>query len=315
VIRIARSVALRAAVVVATVLGAAAVVLVMLASAPGDPIDLLPNAQEVRPVLEAEWQLDRPLPVRLASWVGRAVGGDLGTSVAYRPGTPVAELLVGPVGTSLRTWAMALFLSMTWGLALGLLTVGRRTALRGVVRWVSLGPVFLLAHALVHGLNAATWALLQAGWIGRPAWFALPDQPSELRTALAVVLLAVGSGTLAEVHAEVEDGLAAIRASGWFDAARARGMPTWPQVARNLAGPLATTAANRAATLLGGLVVVEKVLLLNGAGAVLWSAAELRDYDVAVAIAVGAAAVVCLTRLAADTTRILVDPRLSAEVA
>ena len=40
------------------------------------------------------------------------------------------------------------------------------------------------------------------GWIDRPSWFALPAEPSLLRTTLAIGLLAVGSGALSDVRTE-----------------------------------------------------------------------------------------------------------------
>lgn len=295
---------------VATLLGATALLLALLVLAPGDPIDLLPNADEVRPTLEAQWGFDRPAAERWALHLARLARLDLGTSLAYRPGAPVAEVLAGPAARSALLVGASLLLVTAWGTLLAFATAGRPSRARAVVQAVSITPVFLLAHAVVGALNGATWWAVGQGLLARPDWFALPDQPSVLRSVLAVVLLAVGSGALAEVHGEVEDALVRIRASAWVDAARARGQPSWPLVLRALVPPVAHTLANRAALLVGGAVVVEKVMLLNGAGAVLWSATLLRDYELALSIAVLAAALVAATRLLADGVRVVVDPRL-----
>lgn len=293
----------------ATVLGAALLVLVLLYSAPGDPIDLLPNADEVRPVLEAEWGLDKPLPVRFVTWTARACTGDFGTSVTYRPGAPVLEVIAGPALRSL-TWAFAALTCATGvGTLLAWATAGKPAIGRVGVQAVSLVPLFLLAHLLVAGLNDVTWRLMQAGTITRPSWFAIPDQPSTLRVVLAVVLLAVGSGALSGVHAAIEDALVRIRSSGYVDAARALGTPTAPHVWRNLLPEVAAIATARTATFVGGLVVLEKVLLLNGVGSILWEAALLRDYNLAMGIAVVLALVVASTRLVSDVLRTWLDPR------
>jgi len=175
---------------------------------------------------------------------------------------------------------------------------------------VSIVPVFLLAHLTVNAINEATFAAMNAGWIGRPGWFALPDQPSLLRGVIAVVLLAVGSGALAEVHDEVENALVRIRDSAYVDAARARGAPTWLHVAMNLVPPLTTIATNRTAFFVGGLVILEKVLLLNGIGFILWESALKRDYNLAIGITLVTAGVVCVARLLGDLVRLLADPRL-----
>jgi len=74
--------------------------------------------------------------------------------------------------------------------------------------------------------------------------------------------------------------------------------------------PLATLAAGRVGFLVGGLVVVEKVLLLNGAGALMWDACLKRDYPLAMGLAIAAAAIVAVANLVADLVRFSVDPRL-----
>jgi peptide/nickel transport system permease protein len=301
----------RAASVLATLAGATALVLALLWAAPGDPIALIPNGEELRPVLAREWDLDRPLPVRYVSWLSRAATGDLGTSLSYRTGAPVTAVIAGPAVRSLTWVAAAMALALAGGTVLGWFTAGKRAPARTLIHAISIAPLFLLAHLAIAGINAATWQLIGSGWIARPGWFALPDQDSAVRTALAIALLAVGSGALADVHAEIEDSLVRIRKSGYVDAARARGAPVWPHVLRNLVPPLAAIATSRAAFFVGGLVVLEKVLLLNGVGAILWEAALQRDYNVALGITVVLATAVVAVRLVGDATRIAVDPRLA----
>jgi ABC-type dipeptide/oligopeptide/nickel transport system permease component len=245
--------------------------------------------------------------------VASAVRGDLGTSLTYRPGLPVTEVIAGPAVRSLGWLLAALVLAMTGGTAMAWRTAGRTSWSRWIVLAVSIAPVFLLAHIAVNGINEATFAAIEAGRIAPPEWFALPDRPSLLRSTLAVVILALGSGTLTEVQSDIETSLVRIRASGYVTAARARGEATWPHVALNLVGPLTTIASTRAAFFVGGLVILEKVLLLNGVGAILWQAAQHRDYPLAMGITVLLAGVVCAARLLGDTVRLLVDPRLRSE--
>jgi ABC-type dipeptide/oligopeptide/nickel transport system permease component len=281
----------------------------LLTLAPGDAIDALPNAEEVRPILEKEWHLDEPAPVQLLWWAADVARGDLRTSLVYRPGMPVAEVIATPAARSLGLLTAAAALATLLGVGLATWTAGRRAPERAIVWAISLVPVFLLARLTVAGVNAGVWSMMQAGWISRPAWFALPLEEHPVRWALAVTLLAVGSGALSEVHTEVEGVLGRIRASGYVEAARARGAPTWPHVVRNLLPPLTTLVASRVAFFVGGLVIVEKVLLLNGLGAILWQAAMDRDYPLALGITLVTAATVAAVRLVADLARTGLDPR------
>lgn len=300
----------RLAWLVASLLGAVVLVQALLALAPGDAIDTLPNADEVRTVLAAEWHLDEPLPVQVVTWLGDALTGDLRTSLVHRPGTPVAELVAGPALRSLGTVVAALVLTLAWAAGLAWLTAGRRPWLARPLTAISIVPVFLLAHLVVAGLNAGAWALMERGLLDRPGWFALPLEAHPLRDGLAIVLLAVGSGALAEVHAELEVALGRIRGSGYVEAARARGAPVWPHVLRNLLPELAGVVASRAAFFVGGLVILEKILLLNGLGALLWEAAQARDWPLALGITLVTATAVAAARFAAEAVRLLADPRL-----
>ncbi|MCB9778154.1 MAG: ABC transporter permease subunit [Alphaproteobacteria bacterium] len=305
-----RAVLLRAAAFLATVVGAAVIVQLLLWAAPGDPIDLLPNGDELRPVLEVEWGLDLPVPLRIARWLGHAARGDLGTSLSVRPGASVLELLGGSVGSSALLLLGAMVAGMGGGLALAALTARGRGLARAVVQVLSVPPVFLMAYLAVVGINATVWALVQAGHIAPPSWFALPAEPSAVRTALAVCVLAFGSGALGEIHVACEQELQRLRQAPFVTAARARGAPVAGLLFRNLAPSLLSLAAARLPLLLGGLVVLERVLLLDGAGSLLWQACTQRDAPLAMGIAVCAASLVAAGGLLADLLRLWIDPRL-----
>ncbi len=295
---------------VLTLLGAALLAQVLLWSAPGDAADLLAGDPELRAALVAEMGLDRPPHEAWWSFVTHAAGGDLGRSLTYRPGMAVVELVRPAALRSLVLVVGALVVSLSVGAGLAYVTAGSRSVGRRLLQAASIAPVFLMAWVLVVTFNEWAFGLIQDGRIARPDWFALPDQDSLLKWALAVTVLAVGSSAVTEVHTACEDELRAIRRSGYVDAARARGARLWPHVLWNLLPPLTTIASSRAAFFVGGLVVVEKVLHLNGVGAMLWQACRLRDVPLALGITFVAAAVVCGARLLADLVRVSVDPRL-----
>jgi peptide/nickel transport system permease protein len=312
-LRIPLGVLQRAALGLATLAGAVALVQGLLWLAPGDAIDVLPNAEDVRPVLEREWGLDKPIVVRWLLFLWRALHLDLGTSLTYRPGAPVVEVIAVPAVRTFCWVSAGMVLSLGIAVAIARFTAGRPSALRRLLQLFSPVPLFLLAHFAINGLNAAAFDLMNRGFISRPGWFALPDTDSWLRTALAISLLALGSGALTDLHGQVEDAFVQVRGSGYVDAARARGEPIGPHVAWNLVPMLATLVCSRVAFFVGGTVVLEKVLLLNGVGAVLWQAAQLRDYNVALGITVVLAAVVVSVRVAGDLGKLALDPRVGRE--
>ena len=84
----------------------------------------------------------------------------------------------------------------------------------------------------------------------------------------------------------------------------------WPHVLRNLMPELVHLAASRIVLLIGGLVILERIFNLNGAGTLIWRACVERDYPLALGLVLGAAVLVCLARLLADIFRLIWDPRL-----
>lgn len=270
-------------------------------------MDLLPNGEELRPALEREWRLDRPAHERILRALADAATGDLGESLSVRPGEPVLSLVAKAGPPSLLRLLGALAVSMAAGVGLA---AWRARAASGLARAISALPVFLLCWLCVTGLNAAAWAGMEAGWWARPEWFALPDQSSPLRSLLAVLALGLASGALSEVRGATRDELRRIEADGYLDGARGLGLAAWPHLALNLLPPLLTVAASRVGFLLGGLVVVEKALLLGGAGSLLWDAALGRDYPLALGLGLLSAVTVASARLVAELLRHLLDPRL-----
>lgn len=276
-----------------TVVLAVAGMQLLLLAAPGDPIDLLPNADQVRDVLQAQWGLDRALHERILA----TLTGDLGVSLSLRPGQPVWELVHRPL---LRTGLLWLSGGTLLAALATLGAVSRRRLPRAAV-W-SLGalgtvPVFLLAHLAVGGFNDAAVAL---GDAGRHGWFPLPLNPSPLRTALAIAVLAIGSAALSDAYGSLRQRVDQLRDSPFALAAASRGESEWSWLWRHLGVAIAELVATRGPALLGALVIAEKVLLLRGAGSVLWDAAVARDYPVALGLTAVFALSVALLRAGTD---------------
>ena len=295
---------------VAALAGAALLLQVLLAAAPGDAADLISDDPALRAALVEAWRLDAPVLERWLGWMADALGGDLGRSLTYRPGQPVTELVLPALGRSVVLVLGALVVALGGGLALASVTVGRRSVTRRLVQALSVTPVFLLAWLAMAGLNEGAFSLMQEGAIGRPSWFALPDEDSWLKTLLAVLVLAVGSSALGEVHAALEDELGRLKRASFVEALRVRRARLGPHLLRAVLPPLATVAGARASFFVGGLVVIETVLHVGGLGSLLWQACRMRDYPLALGIGVVAAAMVCGARLVTDLVRVTVDPRL-----
>src|SRR5689334_21426517 len=94
---------------------------------PGDPARILAGdmaTEETVAELRQRWQLDRPLPVQYAAYLGRLARGDLGRSTATS--LPVAGELAERFGRTLLLAAAAILVAATLGVLLGILSATRR---------------------------------------------------------------------------------------------------------------------------------------------------------------------------------------------
>ena len=102
------------------VIGVSILAFLFTTLAPGNYFDEMRLNPQIAPetlvALRAQYQLDRPLPIRYASWLNSVLHGQMGFSFAYN--APVAPLLLVRAKNTLLLTIMATFL--TWAIALPL---------------------------------------------------------------------------------------------------------------------------------------------------------------------------------------------------
>lgn len=301
---------------------------VLVRLAPGDAAALLvpesaTPAEAAR--LRTELGLDRPVAVQYARWVGRALRGDLGESLAQR--RPVATILGEALPVSLGLGLASLLLTFVVGTAVGAVQAARQgrpldTALTVATTTVYAAPSFWLALALVATFTAGAARWGWSDWLRLPAfgvrdpggdatgWAALADLA---RHALlpVLVLTAVGAAGIARyARASMLD----VTTQDYVRTARAKGARPrrvyGRHVLANAAGPLITLAALSLPGLVAGSVFVESVFAWPGMGRVMLAAVAARDYPVVLGATVLYAALVIAANLAADLLLPLLDPRL-----
>ena len=148
--------------------------------------------------------------------------------------------------------------------------------------------------------------------MGRPFWFPLPSLEGEYVPYLfAALALALGDATLGDLLRGVDRELATLSGRRYIHSARTRGA----SVARHGTPEFTITAvglfASRLVFLLGGVVIIEKIFNLEGAGELLWDAALERDYSVVVGVTFLSTLVVIVAMFLADMYQFLTDPRIA----
>jgi len=310
----------RAATFAATLLAASLVVFAVLELLPGSPAQVMLGetaTAEAIAALEARLGLDRPAPVRYASWIGGLLRGQSAVSYAYD--TPTFELIAERLQVSLPLALLAMALTVVVALVLGVYAASRHNGPGdfGVMVLSQLGvavPSFWLAILLIL-LFAVQWQWVRAG--GFPGWSGAEASDGGLWPGLKALLLPALS--LAAVQAAIltrvtrSSVLEAMR-EDYVRTARAKGLSRravlWRHVLRNAMIPVLTIMGLQFANLITGAIVVENVFVLPGIGRLVFQAINNRDLVLVRDVVMLLAAVVVAINFVVDVLYALVDPRL-----
>ncbi len=288
--------------------------------APGDPVLALAGENgdaEYYAFVRAQFGLDEPLPVQLATYAGNVLQGDLGTS--YVQGRPVAEIIAERLPATLLLTGTALVFSTLVGITLGVFTATRRR------RWpdvtitlatlaVYAAPVFLL------GQLAILLLALRVGWFPVQGMSDPRSSATGLHHVvdvahhLALPALALASQEVAAVSRLARVGLREELARDHIRTARAKGVSERVVVFRHglrrALLPVVTVLGGRVGNLVAGAVVVEVVFGWPGLGRLLVSAMQSRDVPVVLGVFLLVAVTVVVANLLTDLVYAWLDPRV-----
>jgi ABC-type dipeptide/oligopeptide/nickel transport system permease component len=302
----------RAARGLATLVGVAAVVFLLMSAAPGDPAALAlrsgggrgASSPEVVAAYRAEHGLDRPLPFRFAAWLGRAALLDLGKSV--QDGRPVRERIGETLSTTLALNASALLMGLLIALPAGVVAARRPGGRFDRASGLALDLLFA-APPFVIGLG------LLLLFAVRFHLFPVLGGSEEGLRGFVLPVLALALGAAAPAARVIRSILMEAFASSAAAAGRSRGEDAIEEVARAIRRCTAQLAALVASLLpltVGGSVVVERLFSVRGTGALLADSVFSRDTPVVLGLTLLAAGVVVAGSIASDLVAAAFDPRV-----
>jgi peptide/nickel transport system permease protein len=261
-------------------------------------------------LLNKEMGLDRPLLVRYAEYMGRALSGDFGDSIIYRQ--PVSALLWDRLGNTLLLAAISFAVIVPLSVLLGVLAGMRErsrtdrsisvfSSICASIPEFAMG-VFLLAIFVVWlGILPGTSPLRSdAGW---PIWsqFVLPVMVVTLYDA--GYLISMIRASMVEVMRQPYIRTAMLKGMSF------RQVVTKHALRNALIAPF-TVILLQLNYLVSGLVVVEMVFAYPGFGRMMLEAALNKDIAVIEAGTLIAVTVTMLTQLFGDLGYMTLDPRI-----
>lgn len=261
--------------------------------------------------LTAQLHLDRPGWLRYLTWLGGAVHGDFGTSLATQ------QRVVSLAGDYLRNTAVLAGITIVVGITLAVILGVVAGLTRDRLPDVLISGLSLIAMSVPEFTLATLLVLVFAVKL---AWFpaVVTDGPdASLGTILHNVPLPAAALSIvmaAYIVRMMRTSVIDVMASEYVAMATLRGLPRRRVLLHhalpNALLPALNVIAINIAWLVGGVVVVEAVFNYPGIGTLMLTAVHNRDVPVLQYIAVIGALVYVVSNLLADLAATALNPRL-----
>jgi peptide/nickel transport system permease protein len=288
--------------------------------APGDPALLLAGdapTPEFLAQVRAEYDLDKPLPQQLVTYLLHAVQGDLGTSIYF--GVPVTQLILQYFPVTLLLTSLAMFTASVLGIVLGVVAADRRdTATDAIVGGASLLgfsiPIFWLGQLLVL-LFAVTLDILPAGgWNSARFTYHgfdhVLDVAQHLVLPVTTLMLFETAMITRFTRAAMIEALGKDYVTVAYAKGASHGRVLWRHALANALTTSVTVIGLEFGVLLAGAVVTEIIYGLPGLGRLFFDSIFRRDFQLMTGCFIFASAAVVVVNIITDIVVAALDPRV-----
>lgn len=308
----------RIAYAVPIMLGVALVCFALVHLSPGDPlVSILPPdaSAELQAQLTELYGFNRSYPEQFASWLWRALQGDLGNSIAT--GRPVIEEVLTAVTNTLRLAALATLIGFVFGGLFGFVAgYFRNSWLDKLASMLSvLGvsvPHYWLGMVMVIVFSSQLmWLPATGAGPGGSADWAWDWEHIQFMILPALTMSVIPMGIIARtVRALVAD----ILDQEFIIGLRAKGLThlgVFRHVVKNAAPTALAVMGLQLGYLLGGSILIETVFSWPGTGFLLNSAIFQRDLPLLQGTILVLALFFVVLNLLVDVVQTLLDPRIA----
>ncbi|AYM65219.1 ABC transporter permease [Agrobacterium fabrum] len=299
-----------------TLFAVSLIIYVVMGLLPGDPAAIMLGTSaspDTLAALQKQMGLDQPLPLRYLHWLAGVFRGDLGQSYTY--GVPVAGLIIERLAVTLPLALLAICLSVTIAIPLGVAAAKNRNGaldfVAGLFSHVGIAVPGFWVGLLLIIVFSTTLGWMPSG--GFPGW-----SPSFSAGLVALVLPAIAlalsqAGVLTRV---CRSAVLEVMNEDFVRTARAKGLSErvalWRHAVPNAIIPVVTMIGLQFTFLIAGAVLVENVFNLPGLGRLAYQALTQRDIVVMQSVVLFFSALVIIMNFVVDIAYLFIDPRLRA---
>ena len=275
---------------------------------PGDVTMAILGRQKVSKervaTLREQLGLNDPLYVQYGRYLGKALHGDLGTSI--RNNLPVSKSLRDQMPSTFALALSVLFVAVSIGGILGILaSLNYGTWLDTLVMGLSVSglsiPTFWMGLLLI---------LIFSVKLGLFPSISNGSTPSEL----FLPALTLGLPEAAVVARMVRASMLDVLGREFVTTARAKGLPRYKVIAkhalRSALIPIVTFLGLQMAYLLGGAAVVETMFARQGIGRLAVQSIFNRDYPLVQGVVLVTATIYVVVNTVTDITYVLINPKI-----
>lgn len=283
----------------------ATIVFVLMKTLPGGPFD---SDRETDPrvleIIEAHYNLDKPVMVQYGLYLKDVVQGDLGESFK-KSGITVNSMIARLAPATMRLGLVALTMSLFFGITLGIIgALTKKQWIKStIVVFATVGvsvPGFLLALFLIYFFS------VYLGW--------LPTMGLTTWRHYIMPALALSFYPIAFISRMTKSILNESLRQDYITMARSKGLSRVTVILKhalkNAMLPVVTYVGPLIASLLTGSFVVETMFAIPGIGREFVTAITGRDYPVIMGLTVFLGAFIILMNLLSDVAVALIDPRI-----
>ena len=306
-----------------TLLGAAALVFLLMRLIPGDIclVRLGSGGASFDPkalaACHAEIGVDRPVIVQFLEFIWGVIRFDLGTSMWS--GKPVSTEILARLPISIEIAVLATTVAVAIAIPLGTISaLKQNTWIDVAVRIFAIGgiatPSFWLGIVSVLLVLDISAAVTGTPWMPPIDYVPIWKDPIRNLSMAVLPAITVGYRYAAVSMRMTRSAMLEVMREDYVRTARAKGLINKLIVNRhalkNALLPVVTLIGIEFAFLIGGLVVTEQVFNLNGVGRLFVQAVQNQDYTLTQALVMLTVAVFVFTNLAVDLLYGWLDPRI-----
>jgi peptide/nickel transport system permease protein len=309
--------------VVPTLVGAAALVFLLMRLIPGDICVVRLGSgggtfdERAVAACHAELGLNRPILLQFFDFIWGLCRFDFGTSMWS--GKPVSYEIAARFPISLEIAILATVVAVVIAIPFGTLSALKQNSVTDlVVRVIAIAglatPGFWLGILIILAILNISQFAFGAPWMPPIDYVPLWKDPVRNLSMAIWPAIAVGYRTSAVTMRMTRSAMIEVMREDYIRTARAKGLIERIVVNRhalkNALLPVVTLIGIESAFLIGGLVVTEQVFNLNGVGRLLVQAVQNQDYTLTQALVMLTVAVFVFTNTAVDMLYAWLDPRI-----